>query len=1015
MDQATPSNLYLTLCLYVSFYFLFFSTATTAAPSSTSSATNAANSNNRNDSKEKHRFYTSSSLKFRIPTDQELRDKRRATSFSEQLDPFLLATRQAQARKQLTGVARSRAKATFGTVSSVYHRHQRSHSRQHFQQDSLSTSHSRQHSKDASSSTTTTHSKQNLRQRGHHGIRTPGDYFARLFTSPAAEEVASDCDIQVLQHPQSQYHAHLHHQQQEHLSGYPNQHHQQQQAHHLKLLPPPRPPWKLSRQGQKRYYHFYPEEPLFRKKTMNVPAAMVPEISVATTSSQEEPKVSSMTSVEAVPMPQRQKRPAALHSEQQHMQQLPQQSVLWTDWTMGNEQVQIPMQEINQGYESQSMEVAQQALTQTTSDGQAAAQRTTLGRYELKCHLEESVTPPTLLAHLRMLRLVQSLVIVDDEDLDFLFLIRSEERYLMFLDMLQQLAPPAHAVPLPPLDIALMWMVHMLAPFRYHEDLLRSYNFHLLDYAFPLERYVAAVDIENPSTSHEAFAPSKAMWQQLYPEEAFDLDKDDTNRMFEIQCLWCGGTNVMDSSTYIKFRIDGMSIDCAGCGSQCSLETLSSKRLWDGIEAYRADSSILLAGSLLSPWTGTPDVVAAQREHHHLFFHPRIQFGLDQASVSLNCTWPKVVHAFQDLGPDQYYGVRPTTLARIMSSYMGLVEDRLSMDLVAGALRQRDFQKAMMVTGGLAWCQPQVLQRSLDRYKKFVLLSRAESKHAGPTVRVRHGSGGIAGMSTLAPGGGMLGAGQPGRHALVPTLDIDLAWHTHMLSPAQYRQYQLVHYGRVLNHDDTVQATSTMTKQDFVRTAELWQYLYQERYSSQQTWKGTFKMTPGKLCAGVCFPPFGVYLIWKSWKSKRKAKQLNREDNGGAMKRKGRKSKSKDKKQQSSSSGNNSEKGSARESTEGSDIPASFKTKDPEKGPDMTIEQLAIQEEASPSQSINEMKGKGKSVSGSEADAVDQGVIRDSSQSDDAFADKGSKNLTPGLGLDGRLSNWNGDAAGPDG
>ena len=49
------------------------------------------------------------------------------------------------------------------------------------------------------------------------------------------------------------------------------------------------------------------------------------------------------------------------------------------------------------------------------------------------------------------------------------------------------------------------------------------------------------------------------------------------------------------SSTFIKFRIDGIAIDCAGCGSQCSLETLSSKRLWDGIEAYRTDSSVLLA------------------------------------------------------------------------------------------------------------------------------------------------------------------------------------------------------------------------------------------------------------------------------------------------------------------------------------------------------------------------------------------------------------------------------------
>ena len=61
------------------------------------------------------------------------------------------------------------------------------------------------------------------------------------------------------------------------------------------------------------------------------------------------------------------------------------------------------------------------------------------------------MSPPTLLAHLRLLRLVQSLVIVDDEDLDFLFLIRSEERYLMFLDLLQQEAPPANTVPLPPL------------------------------------------------------------------------------------------------------------------------------------------------------------------------------------------------------------------------------------------------------------------------------------------------------------------------------------------------------------------------------------------------------------------------------------------------------------------------------------------------------------------------------------------------------------------------------------
>ncbi|KAK3822273.1 MAG: hypothetical protein JOS17DRAFT_326444 [Linnemannia elongata] len=627
---------------------------------------------------------------------------------------------------------------------------------------------------------------------------------------------------------------------------------------------------------------------------------------------------------------------------------------------------------------------------------------------------EQSVAPPTLLAHLRLLRLVQSLVIVEDEDLDFLFLIRSEERYLMYLDLLQHLQPPPHAVPLPPLDVALMWTVHMLAPFRYHEDLLRSYSPHLLNYAFPLERYVAAVDIEDPTTAHEAFQPSKQMWHQLYPEEAFDLDKEDTTRMFDIQCLWCGGTNVMDSSTYIKFRIDGMSIDCAGCGSQCSLETLSSKRLWDGIEAYRADSSILLAGSLLSPWTGTPDPAAAQREHHHLFFHPRIQFGLDQSAASLNCTWPKVIQTFQDLGPDQYYGVRPTTLARIMSSYMGLVEDRLSMDLVAGALRQRDFQKAMMVTGGLAWCQPQVLHRTLDRYKKFMLLARAESKQTD-------GSHSVSG-----PG---LGAGQPGRHALVPTLDIDLAWHTHMLSPAHYRHFQLVHYGRVLNHDDTVQATSTMTKQDFVRTADLWQELYQERYSSQQTWRGRFVMTPQKMCAGVCFPPYGVYLIWKSWKSKRKAKKLNRDSgrvDGLSQEEKKKKEMKETKKDKKALRARASEETTVVEA-EGMSS-KHFQNGTTEKDPELQMEELAIAQEEdleAPAQGYD-TKGKGKvengylHTNGEHQQTNGAGIGQEFSQQQQGGGGVGSgeatnKNLTPALGLDGRLSNWNGDATGPDG
>ncbi|KAG0209006.1 hypothetical protein BGX28_000190 [Mortierella sp. GBA30] len=648
-----------------------------------------------------------------------------------------------------------------------------------------------------------------------------------------------------------------------------------------------------------------------------------------------------------------------------------------------------------------------------------------------------SVTCSTLLAHLRLLRLVQSLVIVEEEDLDFLFLIRSEERYLMYLDLLQELKPPAGAVPLPPLDVALMWTVHMLAPYRYHEDLLRSYSPHLLNYSFPLERYVASVDIEDPSTDHEAFGPSKEMWQQVYPDEAFDLDKNDTNRMFQIECLWCGEINIMDSTIYIKFRIDGIPIDCGGCGSQCSLETLSSKRLWEGIKAFQSDQTnpkVLLAGSLISPFSGTPDITTAQLEHRHLFFHPRIQFGLDQAEASLNCTWPKVITAFQDMGPDQHYGIRPTTLARIMSSYMGLIEDRLSMDLVAGALRQRDFQKA-------------------NRYKKFMLLSRADSGNRVPatiptfedgtseTIAAADGNLGTTMTSVLGGGGG----GQPGRHALVPTLDIDLAWHTHMLSPPHYRQYQLVRYGRVLNHDDTVQATSTMTKQDFVRTAELWQGVYHERYSNQHISLGRFILTPEKLCAGVCFPPYGVYLIWKSWKSKRKAKRLDRDraDDGGI--RQNVQMRTDDIDDEDMNEKNGSSSSSARNSIDNARRPAITTTTSTtvtttttttmaliEKNSELQIEELSVAPENEAEGLVESSRGNGYEAKGKgrcEDDDPSNTVAEEESQASTSMEGermtptaRGSpqsqvshRKLTPALGLDGRLSNWNGDTAGPDG
>ncbi|GAB1317002.1 hypothetical protein MFIFM68171_07212 [Madurella fahalii] len=62
----------------------------------------------------------------------------------------------------------------------------------------------------------------------------------------------------------------------------------------------------------------------------------------------------------------------------------------------------------------------------------------------------------------------------------------------------------------------------------------------------------------------------------------------------------------------------------------------------------------------------------------------------------------------------------------------------------------------------------------------------------------------------------------------VPTLDIDLIWHTHQLSPAAYERYCRIHVGRLINHDDTIKATHRASALD--DTKKQWALTFAELY-----------------------------------------------------------------------------------------------------------------------------------------------------------------------------------------
>lgn len=72
------------------------------------------------------------------------------------------------------------------------------------------------------------------------------------------------------------------------------------------------------------------------------------------------------------------------------------------------------------------------------------------------------------------------------------------------------------------------------------------------------------------------------------------------------------------------------------------------------------------------------------------------------------------------------------------------------------------------------------------------------------------------------------------RKVAVPTLDVDLAWHTHQLSPKAYFDYSNKVCGRFVDHDDKIEEDKLATA--FEWTSKVYQEQYGEIYSECTCW-----------------------------------------------------------------------------------------------------------------------------------------------------------------------------------
>ncbi|RUP50790.1 hypothetical protein BC936DRAFT_137664 [Jimgerdemannia flammicorona] len=98
------------------------------------------------------------------------------------------------------------------------------------------------------------------------------------------------------------------------------------------------------------------------------------------------------------------------------------------------------------------------------------------------------------------------------------FIVRAELRYVKWMNALNEQKPDV--MPVPPIDVAMIWHTHCLSPIRYYDDIFRLYKSHMLGYELPVVRIVR-INFLYPTASaslritpfHHAYPYHRPTWR----------------------------------------------------------------------------------------------------------------------------------------------------------------------------------------------------------------------------------------------------------------------------------------------------------------------------------------------------------------------------------------------------------------------------------------------------------------------------------------------------------------------
>ncbi|KAJ3120660.1 hypothetical protein HK098_004419 [Nowakowskiella sp. JEL0407] len=330
---------------------------------------------------------------------------------------------------------------------------------------------------------------------------------------------------------------------------------------------------------------------------------------------------------------------------------------------------------------------------------------------------------------------------------DWRYLCRAELRYNTWITFLAREKPEPQTIPLPPLDVAMMWHAHMLSPLRYLEDTYRLFKTTNIPYEFPFLKMK-----QLPGINYEPDIHSITQWNRI-STEPFKLSiLHDETAPFKVNCAFCNVENSYHPATYVMYRMRDGKLNCTSCNAQYSAEMASAKYFLDDFVKFQLARESSFKGSFLDSETFNISATENRDFLQKLFSLQNIDSAhraayevfTSMTKNSATCTWDKLIETYKTniLLPLKRGSImdfrkpQKQFLDKVMASYKLLPCPNFSIDLIAAVIRQRRFEDKMC--GGVVdWYAPGAMARATVRYHQFLaLMASKKTKFMVPTLDI---------------------------------------------------------------------------------------------------------------------------------------------------------------------------------------------------------------------------------------------------------------------------------------